>query len=102
MAKRNARSITEANLQAVAEKRALITRLEAELKTAKAAVLESLKAGVTVAPGLLTARVKTYERRNVAWKEILVRERARSTPTACSTRRARPVTNRSSSRSQDR
>jgi hypothetical protein len=75
MAKRNARSITQENLQAVAEKRALITRLEAELKSAEAAVLESLKAGATVALGLLTARVKVFERRNVAWKEILVREK---------------------------
>jgi hypothetical protein len=75
MAKRNARSITQENLQAVAEKRALIARLEAELKAVEATVLESLKAGASIAPGLLTARVKTYERRNVAWKEIVIREK---------------------------
>ena len=77
MAKKHIRPITQDALRFVAEKKAVIARLEEELKAAEATVLEALKAGAAVAAGLLTARLKTWERRNVAWKDIVIREQGK-------------------------
>lgn len=74
MAKKSVRPITQETLRIVAEKKAEIARLEAELKAAETTVLEALKAGAAVAAGLLTARLKTFEKRNVAWKCVVERE----------------------------
>ncbi len=57
-----------------AEIRAQIETLQLQVKATELLVLEKLKDGVKVAPGLLTARVKEFSRRNVAWKEVVVRE----------------------------
>ena len=77
MAKKTIRPISQETLCVVAEKRAAIAKLEEELKAAEATVLEALKAGAAVAVGLLTARLKTWERRNVAWKDIVIREQGK-------------------------
>jgi hypothetical protein len=66
--------ITQATLSAISNKRAQIDELQFQVKAAEALVLARLKDGAKVASGLLTARVKTWDRRNVAWKEVVVRE----------------------------
>ena len=38
-------------------------------------MLEKLKTGHPVAPGMLSARIKRWQRRNVAWRQTLVREK---------------------------
>lgn len=66
--------ITQETLRKIAKRRAQIEELQFQVKASEQLVLERLKVGVKVAPGLLTARVKTWDRRNVAWKEVVVRE----------------------------
>jgi hypothetical protein len=66
--------ITQETLRMIAKRRAQIEELQFQVKASEQLVLERLKIGAMVAPGLLTARVKTFERRNVAWKEVVVRE----------------------------
>ena len=77
MAKKNILPITQEALRIVAENKAAIARLEEELKVAETTVLEALKAGAAVTAGLLTVRLKTWERRNVGWKGIVIRERGK-------------------------
>jgi hypothetical protein len=66
--------ITQETLRMIARRCAQIETLQLQVKAAEALVLAKLKDGAKVAQGLLTARVKTFERRNVAWKEVVVRE----------------------------
>lgn len=74
MARKSVRPISQEALRVVAEKKAAIASLEAELKAAEEIVLAALKNGAKVATGLLTARLKTFEKRNVAWKSVVERE----------------------------
>jgi hypothetical protein len=74
VAKKKIRPISQETLCVVAEKKAAIARLEEELKAAETTVLEALKAGAAVAAGLLTARLKTWERRSPQWKAVVERE----------------------------
>ncbi len=67
--------ITQATLAAILRRRKKISDLQADLEELEAALLSDLKEGFEVAPGILAARVKEWERRNVAWKEIVVREK---------------------------
>jgi hypothetical protein len=69
------RKISQNLLAQIAKKKSLIEQLQEQVKAAEATVLEQLKAGAPVASGLLTARIKTWQRRNVAWKQVLVREK---------------------------
>jgi hypothetical protein len=66
--------ITQETLRVIANRRAQIQTLQLQVKASELLVLERLKDGVKVAPGLMTARVKEFSRRNVAWKEVVVRE----------------------------
>ena len=66
--------ITQETLRMIAKRRAQIEELQFQVKASEQLVLERLKDGAKVAPGLLTARVKEFSRRNVAWKEVVVRE----------------------------
>jgi hypothetical protein len=69
-----AKKITQSVLAQIAKKKALIEQLQEQVEISEATVLEQLKAGAPVVPGLLTARVKSWEQRSVAWKEVCVRE----------------------------
>jgi len=64
--------ISQALLRSVVKQRAKIESLKAALQTSEQQLLADLKDGATVQSGALTARVKTWERRNVAWREKLV------------------------------
>jgi hypothetical protein len=70
-----AKKITQATLRRITLQRKRITDLEAEVKAAEAEVTAALKADAQVAPGVLTAYLKVWERRNIAWKQIVVREK---------------------------
>jgi hypothetical protein len=69
-----ARRISQATLRCIAARKAKITKLSAELEGLEAQLLADLQGGATVQPGILTARIHEYVRRNVAWKEIVLRE----------------------------
>ncbi|HEY2119590.1 MAG TPA: hypothetical protein VGH37_10440 [Candidatus Acidoferrum sp.] len=70
-----AKRISQQKLASILKQRKRIEDLEASLKEAEGQLLADLKSGATVQAGLFVASVKTWERRNVAWKEILVREK---------------------------
>lgn len=51
-----------------------IEALEAESKQIEAEIRASLESGAAVEPGIFRAFLKTTERRNVSWKEVVERE----------------------------
>lgn len=68
-------TISQKSLAAILKQRKKIADAEKVLKELEEKLVTSLKAGSTVSSGVLTARLKTYERRNVAWKQVLIREK---------------------------
>jgi hypothetical protein len=51
-----------------------IAELEAEVKAGEDQILAALKDGATVQDGVLTAYIKTWERRSPSWKTVVERE----------------------------
>jgi hypothetical protein len=51
-----------------------IEAVEGERKQLESDIFAALEAGVAVEPGLLTALLKTTERRSVPWKQVCERE----------------------------
>jgi hypothetical protein len=49
-----------------------VAALETELEKAESEILTALKVGHKVQPGLLAAYVKSWERRDVSWKNVVV------------------------------
>ena len=74
MAKKNRIQISQEALATIIRKQIQLEKLKEELRIAEEIVFERLKSGCKVKPGILTARVSTWTRRNVAWKEVVVRE----------------------------
>ncbi len=68
------KKISQNTLAQIAKKKGLIEQLQEQVKIAETTVLEQLKTGALVTPGLLTARVKTWQRRNVMWRCVCERE----------------------------
>jgi hypothetical protein len=66
--------IPQKRLAEILTRRRKIDEQEAKLKQLEEKLLADLKAGASVAAGLLTARVKEWERRNPAWKAVVERE----------------------------
>lgn len=71
----NNKRISQGTLASILRRRKKIEDLQAELGKLEDALTDDLKAGAKVAPGILTAFIKEWTRRNVAWKEIVVREK---------------------------
>lgn len=67
--------ITQKSLRSVVKLQAQLAALSEKLKSAEASVFDALKGGAEVQSGLLSAHIKTFERRNVAWKKIVEREK---------------------------
>jgi len=67
--------ITQATLSAILRRRKRIADLQADLEELEPALTADLKAGYEVTPGILVARVKEWERRNVSWRGIVEREK---------------------------
>jgi hypothetical protein len=68
------KKITQSVLAKIAKQKALIEKLQDEVKLAESTVLANLKSGSVVVPGLLTAYVHTWERRSPSWKGVVERE----------------------------
>jgi hypothetical protein len=69
------KTITQSKLSKLFRHQSKIEELKQAAEILEKEILESLKAGAAVQKGLLTARVKTWQRRSVAWKEVVVREK---------------------------
>ena len=66
--------ITQGTLAAFLRRRVAIQRASAELDVVEESLLQRLKAGESVQPGLISAYVKKWERRSPAWKAVVERE----------------------------
>ncbi len=67
--------ITQRNLANILKKRKQIAEVTEQLKAMEEQLTGDLKSGATVQSGLLTARIRAWERRTVAWKQVLIREK---------------------------
>ena len=72
-----AKRISQKTLSAIIRRRKRISDLQTELDGLEGALKADLQAGAVVQQGLFTGYIKTWERRNVAWKEIVVREKGK-------------------------
>lgn len=70
----NIMNICQAELAHVLELRRQREAIDERVKEAEEAIRGALEAGASVQPGILSARLKVTERRNVAWKVICERE----------------------------
>jgi hypothetical protein len=66
--------ITQKTLAAILKRRAALAKAEEELQAIEAGLLTKLKAGAQVQVGTFRAEVKVWERRSVAWKEVVVKK----------------------------
>lgn len=69
-----AKKITQRVLATLLAKRAKFAEAEKEITALEDKLLAALKSGSKVQAGVFTAYVKTWERRSVAWKQIVIRE----------------------------
>ena len=69
------RTISQSMLKRITLQRKKIADLEAQAKAAEGEVIAALKADARIAAGVLTAHLKAWERRNIGWKQIVVREK---------------------------
>lgn len=65
--------VTQATLARYRTIENTIKELKGELGGMEDTILADLEAGASVEPGAHTARIKTGERRSVAWKNIVIR-----------------------------
>jgi hypothetical protein len=66
--------ISQATLAAVIKQRVKVEQAQAKLKESEEKLTAALKAGTEVQAGVLTARLRDWERRNVSWKSVVERE----------------------------
>ena len=69
------KEISQSVLSKILKARKKIDDLKADLAELETALETDLKEGFEVAPGILRAFIKTWERRDVSWKEVVVREK---------------------------
>lgn len=62
--------ITQETLRRIVEQKAAIQSAQEALTEQEDELLLELKRGATVEPGALTATIKTWSRRVVAWKQV--------------------------------
>lgn len=67
-------TVPQTALRQVVELRQQIDRLTEQLKSAEGSIRQRLEGGADVESGLLTARLKVVERRNVSWKSVCERQ----------------------------
>jgi len=67
-------TIKQTTLAALLRKRAKADALKKEIETTEEAILQALKNGATVQAGVVTAEIKSFERRTVSWKPVFIRE----------------------------
>ena len=64
--------VYQTTLQALLRKKQQVEELNKEIEAAEAEILASLKDGAQCQAGIVTATVKSFERKNVAWKQKFV------------------------------
>lgn len=67
-------NISQNALAAILRRRKRIADLSAELEKLETALTDELRADAKVAPGILTAYIKEWERRSPQWKAVVERE----------------------------
>jgi len=65
--------ITQQELVDLIEARNVFAQLEAKVESLESAIKARLEAGAAVQPGVHVAQLKTSSRRNVAWKDVVMR-----------------------------
>jgi hypothetical protein len=65
--------VTQAELSELLDSRSLLAQLEAEVQQQEASVRARLEAGASVEAGARVAELKENFRRNVSWREVVVR-----------------------------
>ena len=68
------KKITQQKLAAYLNAKSEIEALERKLKATEEQLFAALKSGAVCQDGLLTARIKVWERRSPAWKAVVERE----------------------------
>lgn len=68
-------TISQKALQKIVLLRAKLDGVQAELEKQEDALTKRLKAGQQVQSGPLTGYLHTWQRRNVSWKDVVVREK---------------------------
>ncbi len=66
--------VTQAELALLLSLRDRLRQFQAQVEAEEESVKARLEASASVEPGLLTAILKTIERRSVAWKQVCERE----------------------------
>ena len=74
---REVNDVTQLEVAALLSLRNRARQLAKQIETAEFVILERLEAGAAVEPGEHTAELKQTFRRNVAWKDVVVRLAAR-------------------------
>jgi hypothetical protein len=69
-----ATKITQSTLSKVLLAKKRIAELEAEVKAGEEQILAALTEGASVQDGVLTAYIKSWERRSPSWKAVVERE----------------------------
>jgi hypothetical protein len=70
----NQKEISQKDLAEVIRLRQSIEVMGKTLKDLEARTMAALEAGAGVEPGMLRAAIKMFERRNVSWKDVVLRE----------------------------
>jgi hypothetical protein len=65
--------ITQLELEMFLSLRNRLSKLEEQVATQEAALKARLEAGASVEPGVHIAELKEHSRRNVAWKDVVLR-----------------------------
>jgi hypothetical protein len=65
--------ITQSELKQLVTSRKVLEELQASIDEAEASIQSRLEAGADVQPGLFSASLKKSPRRNVAWKDVVLR-----------------------------
>ena len=66
------KTIHQTTLAALLRKKQQAEELNREIEAAESEILAALKDGATVQRGTVTATIKTFERKNVAWKQKFI------------------------------
>jgi hypothetical protein len=68
-----AREITQLEIELLLSLRNRLAQLESQVATEEDAFLARLEAGASIEPGVHVAELKEHFRRNVSWKDVVVR-----------------------------